>query len=63
MFDSISFSVGDKIIEVNGERFDLGRITVDILNIEKGLYADLRHLLEQAIHWQKQFESTNQLSD
>ena len=38
MFDTISFCIGEKTIEINGASFSLGELTTQVLNIPKDEY-------------------------
>lgn len=63
MFESISFCIGNNTIEVNNERFDLGTLTTEILNLPIDIYADMRRTLKTAAEKRKRYEQTHNLFD
>lgn len=48
MFDTISFCIGEKNIEINGATFSLGELTTQILNMPKDEYGKMFKLAEAA---------------
>lgn len=48
MFDTISFCIGEKNIEINGAAFSLGELTTQILNMPKDEYVKMFKLAEAA---------------
>ena len=63
MFGCISFCVGDKSIEINGEKFSLGDITTQFLNLPKDKYAAMREQLELAQSKLNEYIQSKKLSD
>ena len=63
MFNSISFCVGNKTIEVNGKVFDLGELTADCLNISSTEYDRIRDLNEQGKQLCRRYAGAKDLSD
>ena len=63
MFESIFFCIGNNTIEVNNERFDLGALTTEILNLPADIYADMRRTLKTAENKRKRYEQAHSLSD
>ena len=48
MFDTISFCIGEKTIEINGAPFSLGELTTQVLNIPKDEYQAMLELATTA---------------
>lgn len=48
MFETISFCIGEKNIEINGAAFSLGELTTQILNITKDEYSKMYRLAQSA---------------
>ena len=48
MFDTISFCIGEKTIEINGASFSLGELTTQVLNIPKDEYQAMLELATSA---------------
>ena len=63
MFGCISFCLGDKHIEINGEKFSLGDLTTEFLNLPKDKYAAMREQLELAQCKLNEYMRSKKLSD
>ena len=63
MFWGISFCVGNKTIEVNGQEFSLGELSAECLNITADDYADLHKVSKQVVKKLNAYESSLSLDD
>lgn len=63
MFESISFCVGNKTIEVNEQTFPLGELSVECLNITAEEYHAMRELLQKAMERTQIYETSHDLKD
>lgn len=61
MFWGISFCVGNKSIEVNGQEFSLGELTAECLNISVDDYTAMRKVGRQAAQYIDVYEATNNM--
>lgn len=62
MFWGISFCVGNKTIEVNGQEFSLGELTAECFNISVDDYAAMRKVGRQAARYLDVYEETNNIA-
>ena len=62
MFWGISFCVGNKSIEVNGQEFSLGELTAECLNISVDDYTAMRKVGRQAAQYIDVYEATNNIA-
>ena len=62
MFWGISFCVGNKSIEVNGQEFSLGELTAECLNISADDYKAMRKVGRQAAQYIDVYEATNNIA-
>lgn len=63
MFESISFCTGNKTIEVNGQTFPLGELSVECLNITVDEYHAMHKLLQKAMDRTRSYEASHHLKD
>ena len=63
MFWEISFCVGNKMIEVNGQEFSLGALTAECLNISVDDYAIMQKIGSQAAKNMNTYEVSNDIAD
>lgn len=60
MFKKLVFYVGDKSLELNGQKFPLGEISKDILNYPEGKYKTLNTIAKKAMgYWEKYKKTEN----
>ena len=63
MFWGISFCVGNKTIEVNGQEFSLGELSAECLNITADDYADLHKVSKQIVKKLNTYETSHDFDD
>lgn len=63
MFWGISFCIGNKTIEVNGQEFSLGELSAECLNITADDYADLHKVSKQIVKKLNTYETSHDFDD
>ena len=63
MFEMISFCVGNKTIELNGQEFSLGELSVECLNITIPEYREMETQLKTARQKMELYQSSRDLKD
>lgn len=63
MFRKISFCVGNKKIEVNGQAFSIGELTAECLNISVDDYTVMREVARQVAKNMKMFEVNDDIAN
>ena len=63
MFWGISFCVGNKTIEVNGQEFSLGELSAECLNITVDDYAGLHKVSKQVVKMLNTYETSHDFDD
>lgn len=63
MFKKLVFYVGDKCLELNGQKFSLGEISKEILNFPEDKYKKILSVERDAFHYREKYKKTKNKED
>lgn len=63
MFRSISFCVGNKTVEVNGQEFPVGELSTEVLNIAPDEYSELAAIAQRAARRMAKYQRRHNMGD
>lgn len=63
MFKKLVFYVGDKTLELNGQKFSLGEISKEILNFSEDKYIKILSVEKDAFHYREKHKETKNKED